>query len=177
MGSFRDRGGHLNKPKRDVVGTKTETDRLGAAESLRYNSTKAPEAGSLEAQVSAIAARSDKAAESKRRSDDAAGQPELAVAIAGSDRGVRLTVRFEGYERLSARPAHADPETGWRLLGESLGSGDPDFLRGLLKALPLTSWGPGIAAEELNFLLSVIQDIKPATRSRPCWPRRWPSPT
>jgi hypothetical protein len=57
-------------------------------------------------------------------------------------------------------PQHADRVVGWRVLASSLGSGDPDFFFGLLGQLPLSPEA-GAAERELNFMLSVIKDIKP----------------
>jgi hypothetical protein len=70
-----------------------------------------------------------------------------------------VAVDFNGYKKLSAKPAHPDAAIGWELLAHSIGSSDPDFVRELVNRLPQSSWGPGIAAKELTFLLEFIQSV------------------
>jgi hypothetical protein len=57
---------------------------------------------------------------------------------------------------------HPDEGIGYVLLAEALGTADYDFLNGLLKQLANASSKDGkIDGDGLNFMLSVIKDIKP----------------
>jgi hypothetical protein len=72
-----------------------------------------------------------------------------------------VVLEFDGYKKLSPKPAHPDAAIGWELLAQSLGCSDPEFVRELVGRLPLASWGPNTAAHELNFIISFMQSVTP----------------
>jgi len=60
------------------------------------------------------------------------------------------------------KPDHPDELVGSALLAEALGTGSADFMHGLISQLANAgSRGPQIDERALNFMLSVIQGIKP----------------
>lgn len=62
----------------------------------------------------------------------------------------------------SLEPDHPNSAIGYALLNEALGTTDIDFVHGLLWQLASTSTLDGKVEEaKLNFLLSVLKDIKP----------------
>jgi hypothetical protein len=73
----------------------------------------------------------------------------------------RVAVTPQGEREVGISLQHPDKRTGWRLLLESTGTADMDFFMGLLNQLPVNNSDPAIAERELNFLLSVIQNVNP----------------
>jgi hypothetical protein len=64
--------------------------------------------------------------------------------------------------RLVLRPDHPDEATGYFLLMEALGTTDLDFTTGLIGQLTNAgSKGSEVDAQGVNFMLSIIQGIKP----------------
>jgi hypothetical protein len=87
----------------------------------------------------------------RQRLRQAAKLPAPRVEI-GSKDGKRSDISLD----------HADPSVGATLLSEALGTADRDFAYGLLEQLAsLSSHDGRISESELNFMLSVIKDIKP----------------
>ena len=70
---------------------------------------------------------------------------------------------------------HPDRVVGQMLLMDALGTADIDFFDGLLRQLANAgSQGKKVDESTLNFMLSVVQGIKPTDQVEAMLARRWP---
>lgn len=76
-----------------------------------------------------------------------------------TERAPRLKVS-KSENVLKIRPDHPDEATGNVLLMEAVAASDPDFLTGLVSQLAKAGGGE-VDEQRLNFMLSVVKDIKP----------------
>lgn len=115
--------------------------------SRKKAASKRPEA---EGQASDVQSAAEKAALNrfKQRYEERAVAPRIKVVVKNGVADVSLD--------------HTDRATGSVLLAEALGSTDWDFVVGLQRQLVnAAKSGPNVDESEVNFLLSVIKDIKP----------------
>jgi hypothetical protein len=105
------------------------------------------------------ARKSGKAPEAKTEYVRTAREAE---AVRKFQEGVEQAPRFKVTKEGHVVPDHPDAATGVILLAEALGTTDPDFVIGLVGQLAdASSKGGKIPESDLNFMLSVIKDIKP----------------
>ena len=56
---------------------------------------------------------------------------------------------------------HPDKKVGHALLMKGIGTGDPDFYRGILHQITDRGFGREVVVEEVNFMLAVIEGLAP----------------
>ena len=84
------------------------------------------------------------------------------VARRAASPAPRLNILIKKKKIIKFSPDHPDEYIGRALLMEALGTADEDFLNGLLEQLAHTvEQGGQISEHGLNFMVSVVKDIKP----------------
>jgi hypothetical protein len=77
--------------------------------------------------------------------------------------GMKVSMLDEGGKRIARLEVnHADPEIGYRLLSEAVGSENRDFLIGTLDSLAMAAQtGDSIDTTKLNYALSIVRGLHP----------------